>query len=70
MIGPFGRQGPAATLGQHCPQMTRRPGMYLIGEPLVELVGRVEHEPLPLRALLALRHQRGVLVALEQAGHL
>ena len=24
MIGPFGRQGPAATLGQHCPQMTQR----------------------------------------------
>ena len=43
---------------------------YLIGEPLVELVGRVEHEPLPLRALLALRHQRGVLVALEETGHL
>ena len=26
MIGPLGRQGPAATLGQHCPQVTRRPG--------------------------------------------
>ena len=24
MIGSFGRQGPAATLRQHCPQMTRR----------------------------------------------
>ena len=24
MIGPFGKQGPAATLTQHCPQMTRR----------------------------------------------
>ena len=24
MIGPFGRQGPAATLRQHCPQMTQR----------------------------------------------
>ena len=24
MIGPFGRQGPAATLRQHCPQLTRR----------------------------------------------
>ena len=24
MIVPFGRQGPAATLRQHCPQMTRR----------------------------------------------
>ena len=26
MIGLFGRQGPAATLGQQCPQMTQRPG--------------------------------------------
>ena len=26
MVGPFGRQGPADTLRQHCPQMTRRPG--------------------------------------------
>ena len=24
MIGPLGRSGPAATLRQHCPQMTRR----------------------------------------------
>ena len=24
MIGPVGRQGPAATLWQYCPQMTRR----------------------------------------------
>ena len=24
MIGPFGRQGPAATLRQQCPQMTQR----------------------------------------------
>ena len=24
MIGPFGRQGAAVTLRQHCPQMTRR----------------------------------------------
>ena len=24
MIGPLGRQGPAATLRQHCPQMTQR----------------------------------------------
>ena len=27
MIGPLGRKGPAATLRQHCPQMTQRPGM-------------------------------------------
>ena len=26
MIGPLGRQGPAATLRQYCPQMTQRPG--------------------------------------------
>ena len=26
MIGPLGRLGAAATLGQHCPQMTQRPG--------------------------------------------
>ena len=24
MIGPLGRLGAAATLGQHCPQMTQR----------------------------------------------
>ena len=29
MIGPLGRQGPAATLGQHCPQMAQRPGIYI-----------------------------------------
>ena len=26
VIGPLGRQGPAATFGQHCPQMAQRPG--------------------------------------------
>ena len=26
MIGPLGRLGAAAALGQHCPQMTQRPG--------------------------------------------
>ena len=26
MIGPLGRMGAAATLGQHCPQMTQRRG--------------------------------------------
>ena len=26
VIGPLGRQGLAATLGQHCPQMTKIPG--------------------------------------------
>ncbi len=41
-----------------------------MGEPLVELLGRVEHEALALGALLALRHERRVLVALEEAGHL
>ena len=30
MIGPFCRQGPAATLGQHCPQMTQRPGTSIL----------------------------------------
>ena len=29
MIGPLGRLGEAATLGQHCPQMTQRPGNAL-----------------------------------------
>ena len=29
VIGPLGRQGPAATIGQHCPQMTQRPGIAL-----------------------------------------
>ena len=30
MIGPFGRHGPAATLRQHCTQMTRKPGNYFL----------------------------------------
>ena len=30
MIWPLGRQGPAATLRQRCPQMTQRPGMPAI----------------------------------------
>eukprot|EP00160_Parvularia_atlantis_P015941 Unigene4815_Nuclearia_a/m.14725 Unigene4815_Nuclearia_a/g.14725 ORF Unigene4815_Nuclearia_a/g.14725 Unigene4815_Nuclearia_a/m.14725 type:complete len:362 (+) Unigene4815_Nuclearia_a:2868-3953(+) len=42
---------------------------HLRREPLVQLVGRVEHEALALRALLALRHQRAVLVAIKQPGH-
>lgn len=42
----------------------------LVREPLVELLVAVQHEPLPLCALLALRHQRGVLVPLEQTRHL
>ena len=29
MIGPIGRQGQAATLGQCCPQMTRGPGKVM-----------------------------------------
>ena len=29
MIGPLGRLGAAATLGQHCPQMTQRPGIHV-----------------------------------------
>ena len=29
MIGLLGRLRAAATLGQHCPQMTQRPGMQL-----------------------------------------
>ena len=28
MIGPLGRLGAAATLGQHCPQVTQRPGSW------------------------------------------
>ena len=30
MMGPFGRQGPAATLRQQCPQMTRRRCTYRV----------------------------------------
>ena len=29
VIGPLGRMGAAATLGQHCPQMTQRPGTLI-----------------------------------------
>ena len=37
MTGPLGRQGQAAPLGQHCPQMTQRPGSYVL--ELEEIVG-------------------------------
>ena len=43
---------------------------HLTGEPLVELLLRVEHQPVALCALLALRHQRRQLVTLEQTRHL
>ena len=43
MIGLFGRQGPAATLRQHCPQMTRR--RCSLSRDVDELdVGEVAHE--------------------------
>ena len=42
----------------------------LVGEPLVQLLVGVQHQALPLGALLALRHQRCVLVPLEQARNL
>ena len=29
VIGPLGRQRRASTIGQHCPQMTRRPGIQI-----------------------------------------
>ena len=32
MIGPLGRLGAAATLRQHCPQMTQRPGIALAAQ--------------------------------------
>ena len=35
MIGPFGRQGPAGTLRQHCPQMTQRPCRWQAGLTLL-----------------------------------
>ena len=41
MIGPLGRLGAAATLGQHCPQMTRRPGKTRFG-PKIPATGYFE----------------------------
>ena len=38
---------------------------HFIGEPLVQLLGRVEHETVSGGALFALSHQRRVLVSLE-----
>ena len=32
MIGPFGRPGLAATLRQHCSQMTQRPGIQRLAK--------------------------------------
>ena len=42
----------------------------LLGEPAVQLLGGVQHQPLALGALLALRHQRRKLVTLKQTWHL
>lgn len=42
----------------------------LAGEPLVELLVRVQHQALLLGPLLALGHQGRVLVSLKEAGHL
>ena len=39
MIGPSGGQGPAATLRQHCPQMTRRRCMYVVSQVLRDEIG-------------------------------
>ena len=36
MIGPFGRQGPAASLRKHCPQMTLRLCITLSRLPISE----------------------------------
>ena len=41
-----------------------------MGEPLVQLLVGVQHQALPLSALLALSHQSGVLIPLEQTRHL
>ena len=30
MIGPLGREEPASTLGQHCPQMIQRHGQFIV----------------------------------------
>ena len=62
MIEPLGRLGAAATLRQHCPQMTQRPGTYLAdpvlaarrplqqeAHPLVERPG-LAHRPVPAGA--------------------
>ena len=43
---------------------------HLVDKPLVQLFSRVQHESILLRALLALRHQRGVLVSLKQSWNL
>ena len=42
----------------------------LAGEPLVQLLVRVQHQALLLGPLLTLGHQGGVLISLKEAGHL
>ena len=37
MIGLLGRQGAAATLGQHCTQMTQRPGKRILAQSFPSL---------------------------------
>lgn len=43
---------------------------HLLSEPFVELLRRIQHMAGASGALFALCHQRRLLVALEQAGHL
>ena len=42
---------------------------HLVGEPFVQLLVGVQHEALPLGALLALCHQCCVLITLKQTGN-
>ncbi len=43
---------------------------HLMSGQLVEFLRRVQHQPLLLRALLALGHQSGELIAFKQTGDL
>ena len=43
---------------------------HLVDKPLVQLFSGVQHESLPLRTFLALRHQCGVLIPLKQTWNL
>ena len=56
----------------HPPPPTPKPShpSHLVDKPLVQLFSGVQHESLPLRTFLALRHQCGILIPLKQTWNL
>ena len=64
MIGPLGRLGAAATLGQHCPQMTQRRCKGQ-NERLVEKLKKIRDKTSPLCHVKGQKSQRPVCWTVE-----